>query len=56
MFHKFLSILYRSKTYDIVYCFEKINASTQRAGVGEMQLVIDVCSCQCHLTLKHSQF
>jgi len=35
--------------------FEKI-ASRQRACVGEMQLVIDVCSCQCHLTLKHSQF
>ena len=36
--------------------FEKKIASTQRAGVEEMQLVIDVRSCQCHLTLKHSQF
>ena len=34
----------------------KKNASTQPAGVGEMQLVIDVRSCQCHLSLKHSQF
>jgi len=35
--------------------FEKI-ASTQRADVGEVRLVIDVRSSQCHLTLKHSQF
>ena len=35
--------------------FEKI-ASTQRAGVGEVRLVMDVRSSQCHLTLKHSQF
>ena len=35
---------------------EKKIASIQRAGVGEMQLVIDVRSCQCHQTLKHSQF
>jgi len=35
--------------------FEKI-ASTQRAGVGEVRLVIDVRSSQWHLTLKHSQF
>jgi len=34
--------------------FEKI-VSTQRAGVGEVRLVIDVRS-QWHLTLKHSQF
>ena len=34
--------------------FEKI-VSTQRAGVGEVRLVIDVRSGQCHLTLKHSQ-
>jgi len=31
-------------------------ASTQQAGVGEVRLVIDVRSDQCHLTLKHSQF
>ena len=36
--------------------FEKNIASTQRAGVGEMQLVIDVRSCQCHLTLNYLQF
>jgi len=36
--------------------FEKKIASTQRGGVGEMQLVIDVRSCQCHLTLKYLQF
>jgi len=31
-------------------------ASTHRAGVGEVRLVIDVRSTQWHLTLKHSQF
>jgi len=36
--------------------FEKKIGSAQRADVGEMQLVIDVRSCQCHLTPKHSQF
>jgi len=30
--------------------------STQRAGVGEVRLVIDMRSSQCHLTLKHPQF
>ena len=35
--------------------FEKI-ASTQRAGVREVRLIIDVRGSQCHLTLKHSQF
>jgi len=33
---------------------EKQIVSTQRAGVGEVRLVIDVRSSQCHLTLKHS--
>jgi len=53
MFHKFF-IDPRPATLHTA--FEKKIASTQRAGVGEMQAVIDVRSCQCHLTLKHSQF
>jgi len=52
MLHKFF-IDPRPVTLHTV--FEK-NASTQRAGVGEVRLVIDARSSQCHLTLKHSQF
>jgi len=44
------------RTVTLHRVLEKRNSSTQRAGVGEMQLVIDVRSCQCHLTLKHPQF
>jgi len=46
---------YRSWTCDIAFSFWK-DGSTQWAGVVEVQLVVDVRSCQCHLTLKHSQF
>jgi len=53
MFHKFF-IDPRPVTLHTV--FEKKIASTQRAGVGKVRLVIDVRSSQCHLTLKHSQF
>jgi len=31
-------------------------ASTQRAGVIGMQLIINIHSSQCHLSLKHTQF
>ena len=48
MFHKFF-IDPRPVTLDTV--FKKIT-STQRAGVGELRLVIDVRSCQRHLTLN----
>jgi len=53
MFHNFF-IDRRPVTLHTV--FEKKIASAQRAGVVEVRLVIDVRSCQCHLTLKHSQF
>ena len=52
MFHNFF-IDRRPVTLHTV--FEKKIASAQRAGVVEVRLVIDVRSCQCHLTLKHSQ-
>jgi len=53
MTHEFF-IDHRPMTLHTV--FEKRIASTQRAGVGETQLVTDVRSCQCHITLKYLQF
>jgi len=51
----FISFFYPSEACDIAYSFWK-DGSTLRAGVGELRLVVDMRSCQCHLTLKHSQF
>ena len=52
----FISFFIDPRPVTLHTVFEKNIASKQRAGVGEVQLVIDVRSSQWHLTLKHSQF
>jgi len=51
----FISFFIDPRPVTLHTVFEKKIASAQRADVGEVRLVIDVRSSQCHLTLEHSQ-
>ena len=51
MFHKFFI---DPRPVTLHTGLEKKIALTQQAGVGEVRLVMDLRSSQCHLTLKHS--